>query len=64
MAVQSSNETSTGMKPTLSLTGVTINAMALIAPGAFLWTTYEVQAQPGSASNMWFAAFIATGSPC
>ena len=28
------------MKPTLGLTGVTINAMALIAPGAFLWTTY------------------------
>src|SRR5215472_14304043 len=48
------------MKPTLGLTGVTINAMALIAPGAFLWTTYQLQAQPGSASNMWFAVFIAT----
>src|SRR5258708_6062521 len=60
MAVQSSNETSTGMKPTLSLTGVTINAMALIAPGAFLWTTYQLQAAPASAMNMWFAVFVAT----
>jgi APA family basic amino acid/polyamine antiporter len=60
MAVETTNDTSTGMKPTLGLTGVTINAMALIAPGAFLWTTYELQAQPGSASNMWFAVFIAT----
>lgn len=34
----------TGFKPTLGLTGVTMNAMALIAPGAFLWLTYQVQA--------------------
>ena len=34
----------TGMKPTLGLTGVTMNAMALIAPGAFLWITYQLQA--------------------
>lgn len=33
----------TGMKPTLSLTGVTVNAMALIAPGAFLWLTFQIQ---------------------
>ncbi len=32
------------MKRTLTLTGVTVNAMALIAPGAFLWTTFEEQA--------------------
>ncbi len=32
------------MKRTLSLTGLTINAMALIAPGAFLWTTFQSQA--------------------
>jgi amino acid transporter len=32
------------MKQTLGLTGVTVNAMALIAPGAFLWLTYQVQA--------------------
>ena len=31
------------MKKTLGLTGVTVNAMALIAPGAFLWITYQVQ---------------------
>jgi APA family basic amino acid/polyamine antiporter len=31
------------MKKTLSLTGLTINAMALIAPGAFLWTTFQAQ---------------------
>jgi amino acid transporter len=33
----------TQMKRTLSLTGLTINAMALIAPGAFLWTTFQAQ---------------------
>ena len=32
------------MKRSLTLTGVTVNAMALIAPGAFLWTTFQVQA--------------------
>jgi amino acid transporter len=48
------------MKPTLNLTGVTVNAMALIAPGAFLWITYQIQAAqtlPGSqattALDMW-----------
>src|SRR5258708_18899383 len=60
MAVETTNETSTGMKPTLGLTGVTINAMAVMAQGAFLGTTYESQASPGSASNMWFAVFVAT----
>ncbi len=58
MAAQSPTEVT--MKPTLGLTGVTINAMALIAPGAFLWTTYELQAAPSSALNMWFSVFIAT----
>src|SRR6202451_4470595 len=38
----------TEMKPTLGLTGLTINAMALIAPGAFLWLTYEEQALYGA----------------
>jgi APA family basic amino acid/polyamine antiporter len=32
------------MQATLGLTGVTVNAMALIAPGAFLWITFVVQA--------------------
>ena len=30
--------------PTLGLLGATVNAMALIAPGAFLWSTYQLQA--------------------
>jgi len=34
----------TNPKGTLSLTGVTMNAMALIAPGAFLWATFQEQA--------------------
>ena len=39
--------------PTLGLMGATMNAMALIAPGAFLWITYQLQAAataPGGAS--------------
>ena len=32
------------LKKTLGLTGVTMNAMALIAPGAFLWLTFQLQA--------------------
>jgi amino acid transporter len=44
----------TGMKKTLGLTGVTVNAMALIAPGAFLWITFQIQAaNTGGASDMW-----------
>ncbi len=39
------------MKKTLSLTGVTVNAMALIAPGAFLWTTFQVQASQSNGGN-------------
>src|SRR5579884_1534329 len=58
MSVRPSQDT--GMKPSLGLTGVTINAMALIAPGAFLWTTYQLQAAPSSAMNMWFAVCVAT----
>lgn len=34
----------TEFKKTLGLTGVTMNAMALIAPGAFLWLTFQMQA--------------------
>jgi len=45
---------STGMKKTLGLTGVTVNAMALIAPGAFLWITYQLQAaNKGGDTDMW-----------
>jgi APA family basic amino acid/polyamine antiporter len=58
MAVQSLDNA--GMKPTLGLTGVTINAMALIAPGAFLWTTFQLQASSnGSGDSMWSAVFVA-----
>jgi basic amino acid/polyamine antiporter, APA family len=46
--------TATEMKPTLGLTGLTSNAMALIAPGAFLWLTFYLQATEGaSAPAMW-----------
>src|SRR6202050_1052720 len=49
------------MKATLSLTGVTVNAMALIAPGAFLWITFVVQAGYSSPSGMtmWAGIFAA-----
>jgi basic amino acid/polyamine antiporter, APA family len=39
------------MKKTLSLTGLTINAMALIAPGAFLWTTFQLQSAQTSGGS-------------
>jgi amino acid transporter len=47
-----------GMKRTLSLTGITVNAMALIAPGAFLWTTFQMQSSQvaggaATAPDMW-----------
>src|ERR1039458_2573239 len=40
------------MLPTLGLTGVTVNAMALIAPGAFLWITFVQQAGYAFPSGM------------
>src|SRR5271157_782985 len=49
------------MKPTLGLTGVTVNAMALIAPGAFLWITFVLQAGQAypSGTAMWAGIFVA-----
>ncbi|HWC19948.1 MAG TPA: APC family permease [Terriglobales bacterium] len=48
------------MKPTLGLTGLTMNAMALIAPGAFLWLTFFIQATTGvTAPSMWLGIFLA-----
>jgi len=42
------------MRKTLGLTGVTMSAMALIAPGAFLWLTFQLQAaNVGGATDMW-----------
>jgi amino acid transporter len=52
-------------KKTLGLTGVTVNAMALIAPGAFLWLTFQVQAAQvdlagkTTAMDMWSGLFFA-----
>jgi len=43
------------MQATLGLTGLTSNAMALIAPGAFLWLTFFIQATEGTTSpSMWW----------
>src|SRR5579872_3373829 len=52
---------STGqMQATLGLTGLTSNAMALIAPGAFLWLTFVIQAGTGATSpSMWAGIFAA-----
>jgi len=53
------------MQATLGLTGLTSNAMALIAPGAFLWLTFAIQAntgvanQPSTAPAMWIGIFAA-----
>ena len=53
-------KTAPEMKPTLGLTGLTMNAMALIAPGAFLWLTFLIQATTGiTAPSMWIGIIIA-----
>jgi len=60
-------QTTSGTQPgpsraTLGLTGLTINAMALIAPGAFLWLTYQIQSlygAPMAGSAMWFGILAA-----
>src|SRR5208337_5528318 len=47
---------------TLGITGLTVNAMALIAPGAFLWLTFQMQAlygAPMAGISMWFGIFFA-----
>src|SRR4030088_995030 len=50
----------TEMKQTLGLTGLTMNAMALIAPGAFLWLTFFIQATTGATSPaMWMGIVFA-----
>jgi amino acid transporter len=49
-------------RATLGLTGLTINAMALIAPGAFLWLTFQIQSlygAPMAGSAMWFGILAA-----
>jgi APA family basic amino acid/polyamine antiporter len=53
------------MQATLGLTGLTSNAMALIAPGAFLWLTFFIQSttgvagHPSTAPGMWLGIFAA-----
>jgi APA family basic amino acid/polyamine antiporter len=48
------------MQATLGLTGLTMNAMALIAPGAFLWLTFVIQGTAGNtAPAMWAGIFLA-----
>ena len=47
---------------TLGLTGLTMNAMALIAPGAFLWLTFQMQSlygAPLAGMSMWFGILFA-----
>src|SRR4051812_21574786 len=58
MATQSNTPAT---KKTLGLTGVTVNAMALIAPGAFLWMTYQLQAANVDAAGASTALDMWTG---
>jgi len=47
---------------TLGLTGLTMNAMALIAPGAFLWLTFQMQSlygAPMAGISMWAGILFA-----
>jgi amino acid transporter len=53
------------VQPKLGLAGATMNAMALIAPGAFLWITYQLQAAATApsgasvASDIWIGIVLA-----
>src|SRR5208337_1921161 len=62
----SSNGAEAGViKAKLGLVGASMNAMALIAPGAFLWITYQLQAAATApsgasvASDMWLGIVLA-----
>jgi amino acid transporter len=46
------------MQATLGLTGLTMNAMALIAPGAFLWLTFFIQATAGNTTPAMWAGIV------
>ncbi len=65
MATNQQNAKGPELKKSLSLLGLTINAMALIAPGAFLWLTYELQAAQvdpsgvSTAPDIWTGLFLA-----
>src|SRR5262244_4669570 len=61
-AQEASSSGPTSSRPTLGLTGLTIIAMALIAPGAFLWLTFQIQSlygAPMAGSAMWFGIVAA-----
>jgi amino acid transporter len=53
------------VKPKIGLVGAAMNAMALIAPGAFLWITYQLQAAAtapsgaSAASDLWAGIALA-----
>src|ERR1039457_6614451 len=54
------DNTEVTMQKTLGLTGLTMNAMALIAPGAFLWLTFFIQSTTGQTSpSMWIGIVVA-----
>ena len=63
MAQQMAQQSAGGavVKQTLGLTGATVNAMALIAPGAFLWITYQLQAAATAPNGSSVAADIWPG---
>lgn len=46
------------MQATLGLTGLTSNAMALIAPGAFLWLTFYIQSTTGTTGPAMLAGIL------
>src|SRR5512138_2868337 len=49
------------VRKTLGLTGITINAMALTAPGAFLWLLYQAQsaARFDGVADIWPGVLLA-----
>src|ERR1700730_16987384 len=58
--MQMADQPSGEMQKTLGLTGLTMNAMALIAPGAFLWLTFAIQGGAGATSpSMWIGIVVA-----
>ena len=62
MATETKPSSGGTAKATLGLTGLTSNAMALIAPGAFLWLTFQIQSlygAPMAGCAMWFGILAA-----
>jgi len=60
MAEKATDNSAPQMQATLGLTGLTMNAMALIAPGAFLWLTFAIQGGTGATSpSMWIGIVVA-----